>query len=86
MESLFGEAKPPLLGRRGRATTNDVAQSITPRTLLPWSVIQNSSNRTVSYNEMCRWVLNSSLILTQDAFLSGLRRYKPIKRRWIARM
>lgn len=50
IESLFGESKPPLpaLLRRGNSASTPedrAAQSIRPRTLLPWSVIFSPSSR-----------------------------------------
>ncbi|GKZ01183.1 hypothetical protein MPSEU_001069700 [Mayamaea pseudoterrestris] len=51
MESLFGESKPPslpaLLRRGSSANTPEdrAAQSVRPRTLLPWSVIFSPSSR-----------------------------------------
>lgn len=47
MDALFGDTKGPFLGRKSRASESDITDSISPRTLLPWSVIFSPANKMV---------------------------------------
>ena len=49
MDALFGDSKGPFVGRKTRASENDIASSVAPRILLPWSVIFSTANKMVSF-------------------------------------
>jgi hypothetical protein len=53
MDVLFGDHKGPFPGRKSRATETHIMASVSPRILLPWSVIFSPTNKMV---RCCRGV------------------------------
>lgn len=61
MDALFGDTKGPFVGRKTRASENEIANSVVSRTLLPWSVIFSPANKMVRVSVQWCLVVENSL-------------------------